>query len=99
MNKSNKKVIILAITFAIITIIMTISYMLFKELNNQLYNETLKFSIEETLLGNHDKTLSKASLYYNLAITSKWIGICSFAITIITFVWAIHIKCKRRNHQ
>ena len=94
-NKNSKKIIVSAIIFAILTILMVISYILFKDLNNQLCSDISSFTLEGSLLGKNDDVISKANLYYNLAVASKYIGFCSFGILIILFVYSIFKKQKR----
>lgn len=54
-----------------------------KEINNQLCNEILEFSWEDSLLGQNDKIISKAELYYKLANMFKYASIGSFGVSII----------------
>ena len=62
-NKNSKKIIVSAIIFAILTILMVISYILFKDLNNQLCSDISSFTLEGSLLGKNDDVISKANLF------------------------------------
>lgn len=81
--KTNKKLLVSIICFLGVTLLMLISYNVFKNLNNQLMNDLLIGELN--LLHNSEEALKfeKAMLYYNLGIASKYIGCCTLLVTAI----------------
>lgn len=92
-----KKYIIIIVIFLVIALLCVPLYNYFKYTNNQLQNEILSISIESSLLGKNDELLSKADLYYNLAILTKYIGFGSLGISIILFLYFIYKKFNTKE--
>lgn len=83
MSNKNKKLLVSIICFIGVTLLMFISYNVFKNLNNQLTEELLLISMEDALLGKNSEIVNKTRLYYNLGIASKYIGCCTLVVTVI----------------
>ena len=98
-KSSIKKCVLIAIIFFVIAILCILLSEYFEFENNQICNEMLSFTIEDTLLGKNDELLSKADLYYDLAIIAKFIGYGSFGITIILSVFVAYQKFKKSNDK
>lgn len=79
----NKKLLVSIICFLGITLLMFVSYNVFKNLNNQLTEELLLISMEDALLGKNSEIVNKSRLFYNLSIASKYIGCCTLGVTVI----------------
>lgn len=92
-----KKYIIFIVIFLVIALLCIPLYDYFKSTNNQLQNEILSISIENSLLGKNDELLSKADLYYNLTISTKYIGFSALGISIILFLCSIYKKLKTKE--
>ena len=97
-KKSNKKILISIICFLSVTLLMFILYNVFKNLNNQLYNELSTINLEEImLLPKESETwakFNKSQLYYNLGIASKYIGCCTLVIAVVLSFVAVYKHFK-----
>lgn len=89
--KNKKKLITGIIICLCFTIIMYILYTIFKNLNNELYNQVMNFTTTDTLLGKNNDILSKANLYNKLALTSKYLCFGSLGIFVILLIYKVFI--------
>lgn len=96
-KKPNKKLLVSIICFLGITLLMFVSYNIFKTLNNQLMNEIGFFTMEELVLlpnSEHAHKFEKTMLYYNLGIASKYIGCCTLVVTTILSCFTVYKHFK-----
>lgn len=87
-----KKYVLIVVMFLVISLLCVPLYNYFKYTNNQLQNEILSLTIEDSLLGKNDELLMSVNFYYNLAILTKWIGVGAFFISFILFIYVIYNK-------
>lgn len=101
--KSNKRILISILLFALLSIVMFILYVLFRNINNQICNEILLMPMEDSVLNRNDE-MSKVLLYYDLGMIAKYISLGALIVTgllsgatIYKFLKETRIYHKRSN--